>query len=96
MNGGYMDIRQEIKEEGIQEGLQAGRQEGLQAGRQEGLQTGMQKGMQAGMQKGMQAGMQKGMQAVALNMLKNKFKLSVISEMTGLSENQIKNLKNGS
>ena len=75
-----MDIRQEIKEEGIQEGIQ----KGLKAGRQEGLQ------------KGMQAGMQKGMQAVALNMLKNKFKLSVISEMTGLSEDQINRLKNGS
>ena len=83
-----MDIRQEIREdamqEGIQKGLQTGRQEGLQAGRQEGLQ------------KGMQAGMQKGMQAVALNMLKNKFKLSVISEMTGLSEDQINRLKNDS
>ena len=106
--GGYMDIREEIKEEGIQEGLQAGmqkgRQEGLQAGIQKGLQAGMQKGrqegLQAGMQKGLQAGMQKGlqtgMQQVALNMLKNNFALSVISEMTGLSAQEIKKLKNGS
>ena len=36
--GGYMDIREEIRE--------VAKQEGLQAGRQEGLQTGMQKGMQ--------------------------------------------------
>ena len=43
--GGYMDIREEIREDGIQEGLQAGRLEGLQAGRQEGLQAGIQKGI---------------------------------------------------
>ncbi len=64
-----MDIRQEIREEGIQEGLQAGRQEGLQVGRQE------------------------GMQAVALNMLKKEAEVSYISEMTGLSEDQINKLK---
>ncbi len=94
--GGYMDIRQEIKEEGIQEGmqkgLQAGMQKGLQAGRQEGLQAGRQEGLQAGRQEGLQTGMRQ----VALNMLKNKFKLSAISEMTGLSVEEIKELKNGS
>ncbi len=90
--GGYMDIRQEIKEEGIQEGIQ----KGMQAGMQKGMQAGMQKGMQAGMQKGMQAGMQKGMQAVALNMLKKEAEVSYISEVTGLSEDQINRLKNGS
>ena len=87
--GGYMDIRQEIKEEGIQEGLQAGRQEGLQAGRQEGLQ----KGLQAGRQEGLQVGMQKGMQAVALNMLKKSADMAFISEVTGLSAQEIKKLK---
>ena len=66
--GGYMDIREEIKEVGIQEG----------------------------MQKGLREGMQKGMQQVALNMLQSKFKFSVISEMTGLSEEEIKKLKNNS
>ena len=83
-----MDIRQEIKEEGIQEGLQAGRQEGLQAGRQEGLQTGRQEGLQAGIEK--------EKQQVVLNMLKEKADLTFISKVTGLSENQINRLKNDS
>ena len=87
-----MDIRQEIKEEGIQEGMQ----KGLQAGRQEGLQTGRQEGLQAGMQKGMQTGMQKEKQQVALNMLKNRLDIPLISKVTGLSEDQINRLKNGS
>ena len=79
--GGYMDIREEIREDGIQEGLQAGRQEGLQAGRQEGLQAGRQEGLQTGMRQ------------VALNMLKSEFELSVISEITGLSVNEVSKLK---
>ncbi len=37
----------------------------------------------------------KGRQEVALNMLENKFKPSVISKITGLSEKSIKKLKNG-
>ena len=78
--GGYMDIREEIKEVGIQEGMQKGLREGMQKGRQEGRQEGLQAGMQQ----------------VALNMLQSKFKFSVISEMTGLSEQEIKKLKNNS
>ena len=55
---------------------------------------GMEKGMQKGRAEGMEKGMQKGMQAVALNMLKSNFKLSVISKITGLSEAEIEKLKN--
>ncbi len=65
----------------------------LQYSLDEAREEGIQKGMEKGMEEGIQKGMEKGMQAVALNMLKNKFKLSVISEITGLSEKEIKNLK---
>ena len=58
--GGYMDIREEIREEGRLEGIRKGRQE------------------------------------VVLNMLKKRTKISFISEVTGLSEKEIKKLKNGS
>ena len=65
----------------------------IQASREnQAFEQGMEKGMSAGMEKGMSAGMEN----VAINMLKNKFKLSVISEMTGLSTEEIKNLKNAS
>ena len=55
---------------------------------------GMEKGMQKGMEKGMEKGRAEGMEEVALNMLKSKFKLSVISKITGLSEAEIEKLKN--
>ncbi len=47
-----------------------------------------------GMEKGMQKGMEKGMQKVALNMMQKKLDISFISEITGLSEEEIKKLKN--
>ena len=59
----------------------------------EGLEKGRQEGMQKGMQKGRQEGMQKGMQKVALNMIQKKLDISMISEVTGLSEKEIKSLK---
>ena len=48
-----------------------------------------------GEKRGIQKGRQEGRQAVILNMLKEKLDLSVISKVTGLSEKEIKKLKNG-
>ena len=62
--GGFMDIREEIKERGRLEG----RQEGWQKGQQE----------------------------IVSNMLKKSADIAFISEMTGLSVDAIKKLKNGS
>ena len=61
--------------------------------KQKGIEKGLQKGKAEGMQAGMQAGIEKGMQAVALNMLKSGFDLSVIAKMTGLSINEINKIK---
>ena len=77
-------------EQGMEKGMSAGMEKGMSAGMEKGMSAGMEKGMSAGMEKGMSAGMEN----VAINMLKNKFKLSVISEMTGLSTEEIKKLKN--
>ena len=76
----------------LQYSLDEAREKGLKQGRQEGRLEGRQEGRQ----EGMSVGIEKGMQSVAVNMLKNHFKLSVISEMTGLSTQEIKKLKNGS
>ncbi len=58
-------------------------------------EKGRWEGRQEGRQEGMQKGMQKGMQTVALNMLKEKADPAFISKVTGLSEKEIKKLKNG-
>ena len=61
---------------------------------QKGRQEGMEKGRQEGMEKGMEKGMQAEKQAVALNMLKKQADMAFISEVTGLSVNEINKIKN--
>ena len=78
--GGYMDIKEHIKEEGRQEGWQKGRQEGWQKGRQEGWQKGRQEGQQA----------------LILKLLDSGFDMQAICKGTGLSEEELKKIKNGS
>ena len=70
----------------------------LDYSREEGLAKGMEKGRlegrQEGLAKGRQEGMEKGRQEVVLNMLKKKTNIIFISEVTGLSVEEIKKLKN--
>ena len=54
-----------------------------------------QQGIEEGIERGIERGIHKGRQAVILNMLKKKLDVSLISEVTGLSEEEIKELKNG-
>ena len=49
----------------------------------------LEEGMQKGLQKGRQEGRAKGKQEIALNMLRKNAELSFISEVTGLSEDEI-------
>ena len=69
-----------IREAILQRGIQEGRVEGLQEGRIEGLQEGRQ---------------EERLEMV-LNMLKKNAEISFISDVTGLSQDEIKKLKNGS
>ena len=57
---------------------------------------GKQEGRQEGKQEGRLEGLQEGREQVILNMLKEKIDTSVISKVTGLSEKEIKKLKNRS
>ena len=82
--GGIMNIREAI--------LQRGKQEGHQKGRQEGIHEGIQKGRVEGLQEGRQ---EERLEMV-LNMLKKNAEISFISDVTGLSQDEIKKLKNGS
>ena len=59
-------------------------------------EEGRQEGWQKGQKEGWQEGRQEERQQVVLNMLKNKIDNKLISKVTGLSEEEIKKLKNGS
>ena len=55
-----------------------------------------EKGRLEGWQKGQQEGRQEGRQEVALNLLSAGLDLKTVSNYTGLSEEEINKLKNGS
>nr|VFK44904.1 MAG: hypothetical protein BECKSD772E_GA0070983_104510 [Candidatus Kentron sp. SD] len=83
---------QEGLQEGIQQGLQEGLQEGIQQGLQEGLQEGIQQGLQQGLQQGKEEGEEKGRKEVARAALGNGIDISVVSKISGLSEEEIREL----
>ncbi len=62
---------------------------------QDVLEIVKEKGRWEGEREGIKKGRQEERQQVVLNMLKKKLNISVISEVTGLSEKEIKKLKNG-
>ena len=53
-----------------------------------------EEGLEEGMQKGRQEGMQRGIQQTAYNMLKDGMPTETIKRYTGLSDSDIKQLKN--
>ncbi len=80
----------------LQISLDEERAKGLKLGLQKGRQEGLQKGLQKGRLEGQQEGRKEGQQELILKMLRKKADLSFISEVTGLSEQELKKLKNGS
>ncbi len=66
-----------------------------EAGRKQGQAEGRAEGLEKGLEKGLKRGRAEERVAVAANMLKKGLKLSVISEVTGLSQDEIKGIKKG-
>ena len=79
-----------VREEGLEQGLQRGLEQGLQRGLEQGLQRGLEQGLQQGVQKGRQ----EERRQLALKLLNKKTDISLISEVTGLSEAEINKGKN--
>ncbi len=79
--GGFMNIRELIKEKGRFEGIHIGRREGKL------------EGMLAGMQKGELKGRQENMRQVIANMFQENADMPFIAKVTGLSEAELKKLQ---
>ena len=58
----------------------------------EAKKEGLKQGIEKGIEKGRSEGMEKGMEKVALNMLKANSDVEFISEVTGLSKEEIQKL----
>ena len=62
------------------------------AGYDKGLKAGLEQGIQQGIKEGVQQGMQKEKLQIAKKMLSKKIDLNIISQLTGLSIQELKNL----
>ena len=61
-------------------------------GLEEGMEKGIKQGIEQGIEKGIEQGIEKRNIEIAKNMLKEKIEISLISKMTGLSVDTIKEL----
>ena len=65
----------------------------IDTAKQEGLAEGMEKGMELGMEKGMKKGMNQKALDIARNMLVDGVDINLIMKYSGLTQEQIENLK---
>ena len=79
------DYKKMYREEALAEGLAEGREKGLAEGRAEGIAEGIEQGRVEGIN-------QRNID-IAKNMLKDDMSLEIISKYTGLSINEINDLK---
>ena len=71
-----------------------GYDEGMEKGLKQGLEQGLKQGINEGVEQGMEKGALNGKKQVAINMIKNNMDDNLILKLTGLSKEDIKNLKN--
>jgi len=69
------------------------KEEGLKEGKEEGLKEGKEEGLKEGKQEGLKEGEKNGKIEIARNMLKKGLDVNLISELSGLSIEEIENLK---
>ena len=66
---------------------------GLKKGREEGLEEGLERGRGEGLERGLERGREETQREIALNLLKKGIEVSDISEITSISEDEIKALQ---
>jgi len=69
------------------------KEEAVKEGHQEGFERGIEKGIEKGIKKGIEKGIEKEKINTARNMLDKNLDINLISEVTGLSIEQIQNFK---
>ena len=88
----YRDIKNSVdtaKREGIAEGMEKGMKQGLEKGMEKSMKQGMEKGMKQGMEKGLE---QRSLE-IARKMLAKGMDAASVMEITGLSAEQMQQLK---
>ena len=92
----YRDIKNSVdtaKREGIAEGMEKGMKQGMEKGMKQGMEKGMKQGMKQGMEKGMKQGLEQRSLEIARKMLAKGMDAASVMEITGLSAEQMQQLK---
>ena len=80
-------------ERGMERGMKQGLEEGMKQGMEQGLEKGMKQGMEQGLEKGMKQGLEQGQQEErrrnARGMKAKGIPVEVISEITGLTAEEV-------
>ncbi|WP_380178444.1 Rpn family recombination-promoting nuclease/putative transposase [Kalamiella sp. sgz302252] len=96
-----MTIAKRLEQMGMAHGLQLGIQQGIEKGLKQGVEKGLQQGIEKGLQQGIEEGRTQGRQdgehearlIIARNMLSRGFEHQAIMEMTGLSPEELQQIK---
>jgi predicted transposase/invertase (TIGR01784 family) len=85
---------QNYERKGKEEGIKIGRTEGIEIGVEKGIEIGVEKGRTEGIEIGVEKGRTEGINLAAINMLKQNLEDSLIMQVTGLSKEELGQLKN--
>ena len=92
----YRDIKNSVdtaKREGIAEGMEKGMEKSMKQGMEKGMEKGMKQGMEKGMKQGMVKGLEQRSLEIARKMLAKGMDAASVMEITGLSAEQMQQLK---
>ena len=90
--GMSQELWEQVEKESMEEGIL--NKGGYMDIREDMKQEAKMEGIQEGIRRGKKEGKQEGKQEIILNMLKNKIDISIISKVTGLSKEEIDEIKN--
>ena len=76
-----MTIAQQLEQKGIEKGIQ------------QGIEQGIEKGIQLGEKRGIEKGRNEGKLEVARTMLKNGIDRNIVMKMTGLTEDDLAQIR---
>lgn len=76
----------------LKNSLDTAEEEGFERGKEQGLKEGMEKGIEKGKEQGLKEGIEKGIKEVAHKLLKQGMPIANISQVTGLTEEEIQRL----
>lgn len=85
----YKVLLAEEKEKAILEGIEEGKKTGLE----QGIKQGVKEGIKEGIERGIEQGIGQGIKKVAKTMIENNFQIEDIIKITGLTKDEILNLK---